>query len=120
MIAGLQATRYRRDPAKAEFSFFEITPYGLAYLAFGFVYVMMFSGLLLPSGAVGGRNERGMRVVLRVKRGSKVVGKTLDDVGINTQRDLTVNALVRGGVIQHSPKGGVVLEVGDDIYVSAR
>eukprot|EP00878_Enallax_costatus_P032253 GHUV01035400.1.p1 GENE.GHUV01035400.1~~GHUV01035400.1.p1 ORF type:complete len:247 (-),score=37.48 GHUV01035400.1:590-1330(-) len=47
VISGMQARRYPGTP-DANFNFFDITPYGLPYGVWGFVYVLLIGIYLLP------------------------------------------------------------------------
>jgi len=49
---GLQEKRYAKDPAKAKYGFFEITPYGITYAVAGLLYLWLAAPRLLP-GASG-------------------------------------------------------------------
>ena len=49
---GLQEKRYAKDPAKARYGFFEITPYGITYAVAGLLYLWLAAPGLLP-GASG-------------------------------------------------------------------
>jgi di/tricarboxylate transporter len=72
VISGLQAKRYA-GTSDETFSFFDITPYGLPYGVWGFVYVLIFSRWLLPSDT-GSRPREDLLLAAEVGTDSQAVG----------------------------------------------
>ena len=90
--------RYGQEP----FSMFELAPVGIITLAAGMVYMLLIGRKMLPSR--GGEDSLTEQYQIReyisellVLPDSPLVGKTLDEAGLNTELELTVLGIVRDG-----------------------
>jgi di/tricarboxylate transporter len=81
---------------------FEFTRLGIVFLIVGLVYTLTFARRLLPSRSVVTSLTRKYHMgpyltELRVVKGSKIMGKTCREVGVNERYDVTALAIVRDG-----------------------
>lgn len=90
--------RYGQEP----FSMFELAPVGIITLAAGMLYMLLIGRKMLPSR--GGEDSLTEQYQIReyisellVLPDSPLVGKTLDEAGLNTELELTVLGIVRDG-----------------------
>lgn len=90
--------RYGQQP----FSMFELTTVGVITFAVGLFYMLFFGRLMLPNRGAGESltEQYQMREYvseLLVLPDSPLVGKTLDEANINTELELNVLGIIRGG-----------------------
>lgn len=96
--------RYGQQP----FSMFELTTVGVITFAVGLFYMLFFGRLMLPNRGAGESltEQYQMREYvseLLVLPDSPLVGKTLDEANINTELELNVLGIIRGGERLVSP-----------------
>mmetsp|Transcript_1987 Transcript_1987/g.5008 ORF Transcript_1987/g.5008 Transcript_1987/m.5008 type:complete len:991 (+) Transcript_1987:265-3237(+) len=105
VIAGLQAERAQIDPDVPVFGMFDITVYGVPYMIFGILYMLIFSPWLLPPTQEWGKcrsvppaeEHEELLVGLQVSRSSPVVGKTIEAAGLRALDGLFLASVERGG-----------------------
>lgn len=94
LYAALQADRYAEsDPKNAKFSFFDITPYGIIYAIFGFIYTVLASLFFLPNDDTTKHSD--LLFVARVPPLSPVVGRTIKEAGLTVVERLHLLAVER-------------------------
>ena len=79
VVSGLQSKRYAGTPAES-FNFFDITPYGVPYGVWGFLYVVIFSRWLLPKDT-GSRPREDLLLAAEVTPESQHVSVGVDRSG---------------------------------------
>lgn len=98
MIAGLQSKRYAGTP-DASFNFFDITPYGLPYGVWGFVYVLLIGVYLLPKDT-GSRPKEDLLLAAEVAPNATQVGFRLEFSKMHAAR--TGSAWYQASSLLHS------------------
>lgn len=122
-----------RSGGQETFGLFAVTPIGLALLAAGILYFVLFGKLVLP--AAGGTSSStqlqqalmqsyqlpGTLFELRVAAGSPLIGKTREEVGMHGRYHLSLVALEDGGEVLYAPwrhahfaRGQVLAVIGDE------
>lgn len=119
VVAGLQQDRYMElgQPENARFGFFDITPYGISYAVFGFLYIAIAARWLLPSGLMS-KQEHGLVMAMRIKPGSGMHHKTVRQAGLKGMEELFLVSVSRDGHMMHAVAPDFLLEEGDDMYFS--
>ncbi|KAG2451461.1 hypothetical protein HYH02_004059 [Chlamydomonas schloesseri] len=118
VIVGLQDARYTKAKkfADAKFQIFDIAPYGVPYALWGFVYILLTQGFLLPGNS--SRYAKDLLLAVRVLPSSSVVKKKLKDSGLLQQNGFSISAIYRNGQFIRNPEPSFVLDGGDIIYVA--
>mmetsp|Transcript_31488 Transcript_31488/g.93900 ORF Transcript_31488/g.93900 Transcript_31488/m.93900 type:complete len:792 (-) Transcript_31488:2155-4530(-) len=101
VIAGFQASAYPDDPRLADQSIFSITPYGISYAAWGFLFMMLFSQLLL-SGARSPVRATELLVGLLVPKGSRSAGASVASAGLRQLDGVYLVSITRGDTTLHA------------------
>lgn len=119
MVAGLQADRYNSldQPENATFGFFDITPYGISYACFGFIYIVIAARWLLPGGS-SSSTPQGILMAMRITTSSKLHQKTVVEGGLKGLRNLFLVSVGRNGHVTHAVGPDFMLEHGDCLYFS--
>ncbi|MDX1584053.1 MAG: SLC13 family permease [Thermoanaerobaculia bacterium] len=104
---------------------FDITVPGAILCAIGVVYLMTIGRHLLPirhadEDLVETYELRDYLTVLRVLPGSPYIGKSLRDSKFGEQLGLNVVAIDRRGNRIHAPRGGTVVEEGDELLAEGK
>ena len=114
------------------FELFDFTPLGAAVMVIGVLFVALFGRFLLPKRSTErGRNvsQRSLRnqyklhertFMMRVPRGSVLVGKTIAETRIGYATDLIILSLTRGGRSETLPGRQTVLQGGDGLLIQGR
>ncbi len=120
------------DAGYEPFELFDFTPLGLIILITGSLFVAYIGRHLLPSKAAEKDAARSVRdleaqyglhermFLLRVPAGSVVVGRTIDDVGLEWSAGLIMIALMRGGSTRSLPPRDTRLAANDLLLVQGR
>ena len=110
--------RYGQQP----FSMFELAPVGIITCSVGMIYMLLFGRLLLPSR--GGESSLAEQYNIReyvsellVLPDSPLVGKTLGEASLNTELDLNVIGIVRGGEKINAPSPNERIRRRDSLLV---
>jgi len=101
VVAGFQASAYPDDPRLANQSIFSITPYGISYAAWGFLFLMLFSQLLL-SGASAPLHATELLVGLLVPKGSRHIGMSVATAGLRQLDGVYLVSITRGDTTLHA------------------
>ncbi|SVB00882.1 uncharacterized protein METZ01_LOCUS153736 [marine metagenome] len=114
------------------FKLFDFTPLGGVIMIVGVLFVALLGRLMLPKTEIDrGRHQsqRSLRnryklqertFLLRVPRGSVLVGKTLAESRIGSSTGLIILALIRFGRSETLPSRQTILRGGDGILVQGR
>lgn len=107
---------------QAPFSMFELTSVGVIMFAVGMIYMLFFGRLMLPvRGAADSLTEqyqiREYISELLVLPDSRLVGKTLGEAKLNSELDLHILGIVRGGETIASPDPHERLQRRDSLLV---
>ncbi len=105
-------------------SIFDFTIVGLPMLVIGIVYLLLFGNRLLPSSNVYENEEQGFSreylVETQIKSSSKLIGKSVEDVGLRSLIGVYLVEIVRlnGGISPVNPEeilqdGDVLIFAGD-------
>lgn len=119
---------------QAPLSFFAFFPVGIAMLIVGVVFMATYGRRLLPARGTGRVASSGMAwrdlhetyqlpqrlFRLRVRPGSALSGKTLDQASLGDAFGITVLAIARGRRRIHAPSRREELRAGDLLLVEAR
>ncbi|PNW74959.1 hypothetical protein CHLRE_12g502600v5 [Chlamydomonas reinhardtii] len=118
VIVGLQDARYAKSKQvdQAKFQIFDIAPYGVPYALWGFVFILLAQGFLLPGNS--SRYAKDLLLAVRVLPSSSVVKKKLKDSGLLQQNGFDVTAIYRNGQLIKISDPSIVLDGGDILYVS--
>ena len=100
----------------------ELTPVGIPVLAAGLLYMWFFGQRLIPERPAEQTlaDTFGLRpylAELRIAEDSTLVGNTLAQSGLGRVYDLTVLAIIRGGVRRLDPSANSKLREGDTLLV---
>ncbi|GAQ88449.1 Na+/dicarboxylate [Klebsormidium nitens] len=119
VIAALQERRYAKTrPNDANFNFFEITPFGVAYAIFGMCYTLMASPFLLPGEDT--KRHSDLLFVAKIRLDSPVANKTVLEAGLRSLERLFLVAVERQGHVSHAVGPDFFLESGDLLYFSGQ
>lgn len=119
------------------FGFFEFTPVGAVMLVIGIVFMVLFSGRLVPERSTpdGGRPSEGpdwlelfrdytldtQLARLRLPPGAALSGRSVLDTGLRSELGITILAIAsdtRGGRKIRPAEPGSIIRSGDELYVS--
>src|SRR4029079_6390074 len=110
--------RYGQQP----FSMFELAPVGIITFSVGMIYMLLVGRRLLPSR--GGESSLAEQYHIReyvsellVLPDSPLVGKTLDEASLNTELELNVIGIVRGGEKINAPSPSERIRRRDSLLV---
>ena len=110
---------------QAPFSMFELAPVGIITFSVGMIYMLLIGRRMLPSR--GGEesfteqyNIRDYISELIVLPDSPLVGKTLDEAGINTELQLTILGIVRDGERISAPGSSERIQRRDSLIVEGK
>jgi len=120
-----------REHGLEPFELFDFTPYGLALLAVGMLFMATIGRRLLPkrpSGLSEARPEDPSRVYrlherlfsIRLPESSELAGRTLGETRLGTALGVQVVAVVRNGRKNMAPGAETRLEGGDVLLVQGR
>ncbi|KAF5840821.1 hypothetical protein DUNSADRAFT_15363 [Dunaliella salina] len=126
VVAGFQESRYADDPRLSSTGIFDIAPIGIAYAAWGLIYILLFSGWGLPGHAPpkgtlqreGGQQEEeeDLLLGLRVPKGSQHAGFSVSEVGLRGLEGLFLVSVSRQGKVIHAVGSDFVLKEDDILY----
>lgn len=114
-------TRYGQEP----FSMFELTSVGIIVFGVGMIYMLFIGRPMLPNRGGGESLTESYSIreyisELVVLPNSRLVGKTLGESNINTELDLNVLGIIRGGQKQIAPRAYERLEKNDLLIVEGK
>jgi di/tricarboxylate transporter len=109
----------------APLSMFELTPVGLAIVAFGMIYMLFIGRKLLPRREATDEfteqySIRDYISEVLVLRGSRLVGKTLREANLLAELDLSVIGIIRDNHQRLAPAPHEVIEEGDLLIVEGK
>lgn len=81
---------------------FDIAPYGLAYAAWGIIFLVSFSRLLLNGDDKSKKGQEELLVGLLVPKGSPLAGATIESAGLRNLEDLYLVSVTRDDTILHA------------------
>lgn len=126
----LLAAQVLEERKLVPFGLFEFTPFGLALLGVGILFMITIGRKLLPRGAGMADVERAdLAIVYRLEErlfgvsvpaGSSLAGRTLADARLGAVLGVQVVAIVRKGQEQLAPAPSTKLEEGDRLVVEGR
>ncbi len=106
----------------APYSMFELTPVGVITVAVGLIYMLFVGIKLLPTR--GGEDSLTEQYQIReyisellVLPGSHLVGKTLEEADINSEMELNVLGIIRGGEENIAPGSYEQIQANDSLIV---
>lgn len=109
-----------RQAGEPGFTLFEFSELGMVFLAFGATYLLVTSPFLLPdreAPSLPQADELGKYVTeLKVPEGSKLVGRTVAEVGAVENHKVYVLELIRGETLHWAPRA-TAIEAGDVLLV---
>lgn len=109
-----------KDLGHPGFGLFEFTPLGLIVMSVGFTYMLLFRRFLLPNHSIAPLTEaydlRKYITELRVMPGSPLIGKSVNESGLDREHSVYVLELLRGTEKHWSPRAERLLE-GDLLLV---
>uniref|UniRef100_A0A7S3R255 RCK C-terminal domain-containing protein n=1 Tax=Dunaliella tertiolecta TaxID=3047 RepID=A0A7S3R255_DUNTE len=115
VIAGLQQERFPNDPELSNFGIFDISVYGIAYAAWGYTFLLLFSKPILQ--ASNGKNKEARReellVGLQIPSASKYTGMSVAKAGLRGLDGLFLVSVNRNGETIHAVGPEFVLQEGD-------
>eukprot|EP00798_Chlamydomonas_sp_ICE-L_P007288 gene7288-403_t len=109
VIAGFYEDYYPDEPP---IGIFDISLYGLAYAAWGFSFMIMFSSYFSGEGGTSSQ-ESDLMVGLKVPKDSPLVGVSVEAAGLRHLEGLFLVTVTRGGNILHAVGPEVILEEDD-------
>jgi di/tricarboxylate transporter len=121
----LLASGILRDAGHAPIGMFELAAVGLPILAFGSLYLVLFSNKLLPhretlTSILSDEERKEFMTEAFVRQGSELQGQTAAESGMLKGRGIRLLEIVRHGVaVQGDPKK-TPLEVGDRLVLACR
>jgi di/tricarboxylate transporter len=105
----------------APLGMFELTPVGIPILIVGLLYMFFVGRHLIP---VRDEEETGMTEEIlsycsefEVKEDSPCQGKTLDEIGLGQEYDLTILRIVKEPGYHIEPRANTVLQTGDKVLI---
>ncbi|MFN3964969.1 MAG: SLC13 family permease [Silanimonas lenta] len=109
-----------RQAGEPGFTLFEFSELGLVFLGFGVAYLLVASPFLLPereAPSLPQAAELGKYVTeLKVPEGSKLVGRTVAEIGAVENHRVYVLELIRGETLHWAPRA-TAIEAGDVLLV---
>lgn len=109
-----------RQAGEPGFTLFEFSELGLVFLGFGIAYLLIASPFLLPereAPSLPQATELGKYVTeLKVPEGSKLVGRTVAEIGAVENHRVYVLELIRGETLHWAPRA-TAIEAGDVLLV---
>ncbi len=113
--------RYGQEP----FSMFELAPVGIITFSVGMIYMLIIGRLWLPNrgGEASLTDQYEIREYiseLLVLPDSPLVGKTLDEAGLNTELDLNVLGIIRDGEKINAPGSSQRIQRRDSLIVEGK
>lgn len=104
-----------------QIGFFEVGILGLPVTICGFIYILLFSNLLLPVRSVGAesfaKHPREYTAAVRVREKSPTVGKTMEEAGLRHLPNVYLMEIQReSGEILPAPPSTTILNAGDLLY----
>ncbi|GIX38102.1 MAG: membrane protein [Silanimonas sp.] len=109
-----------RQAGEPGFTLFEFSELGLVFLGFGVAYLLVASPFLLPereAPSLPQAAELGKYVTeLKVPEGSKLVGRTVAEIGAVENHRVYVLELIRGETLHWAPRA-TAIEAGDILLV---
>lgn len=109
-----------RQAGEPGFTLFEFSELGLVFLGFGVAYLLVASPFLLPereAPSLPQAAELGKYVTeLKVPEGSKLVGRTVAEIGAVENHRVYVLELIRGETLHREPRA-TAIEAGDVLLV---
>lgn len=117
VVSGLM-TQFELEPI----GMLELTPVGLPILIIGLVYMQFFGQRLIPERPTPKTltdlfELRPYLTELYISEDSSLVGKTLGELGLGRNFDLTVLVIIRNGKQRLEPSAETVLQAGDVLLV---
>jgi di/tricarboxylate transporter len=115
-------SRLRQELVGQPFSMFDFAPVGIGITLAGLVF-LTFGWRLLPEKATG-RRDRPFEIAdyateVRVREGSRLVGKTVADLEHLADAEITVVALIRSDDQRYVPAANWSLNAGDVLMLQA-
>lgn len=111
-----------RDNGLAAFSIFEVTPLGLAVVAWGMVYLGFVAPHLLPdrdsmSSLLSGRTGMKFFTEVALPEDSALIGSRVTDVELFKREGVRLIDVLRGDISLRRDLGSVELEAGDRVVL---
>ncbi|KAG1656604.1 hypothetical protein FOA52_008427 [Chlamydomonas sp. UWO 241] len=113
VIVGFQAKEFPDDPSFTNPGIFDISPYGLAYAAWGFIFLMLFSEPLLKSKTVPMQTSEDLLVGLLVPKGSRHAGESVASAGLRHLKGVFLVSIKRGQGTLHAVGPETILQEHD-------
>ncbi|KAG1664160.1 hypothetical protein FOA52_012241 [Chlamydomonas sp. UWO 241] len=102
VVTGFQAKEFPDDPRLTNPGIFDITPYGLAYAAWGFTFLMLFSKLLTKGKSARVLKSEELLVGLMVPKGSRHVGVSVASAGLRHLEGVFLVSITRDSETLHA------------------
>jgi di/tricarboxylate transporter len=104
---------------------YEISRIGVPILFVGAIYLVLFSGKLIPkretiSSILSDDERKEFITEAFVRHGSSLIGETLDDSGLLKERHLRILEIVRNGIALPGNPRKIKLSAGDRLVLSCR
>jgi di/tricarboxylate transporter len=104
---------------------YEISRIGVPILFVGAIYLVIFSGKLIPkretiSSILSDEERKEFITEAFVRHGSPLIGETLDDSGLLKERHLRILEIVRNGIAVPGNPRKIKLSAGDRLVLSCR
>jgi len=118
----LIVSSFRESAIGQPFGMFDFAPVGLAVAIAGLLFMLLIGVRLVPSdrrraaGAEAALNITDYRTEARAEKGSKAIGRTIEEIESPAEGDVLVLALLRGDSRYSEPRGEQVVEE-DDVLI---
>ncbi len=114
-----------RTGGLAPFTIFEVTPLGLVLVAWGMLYLYLFSSRLLPdrmsmAAMLTDRSKKKFFTEVVVPPGSDLVGREVMDVQLFKRAGVRLVDVIRGDLSLRRGLEGVVLQTGDRVVLRTK
>lgn len=128
----LLVTDYLRISGLTPFKLFDFFPVGIFVFTSGLLFVGVLGRLFLPKrdpksetiSSTAKLNEQyalqERTCVMKVRKGSSLIGKTLAHTNLGAAAGLTIFAVIRNGITQLAPDSDTVLLEGDQLIVGGK
>lgn len=115
---------YRSTYSSTPFSMFDFTPVGIGVSLVGLAYILLIGWRLIPQRKHRSSTDELFQMKeytseVRVREGSKIVGKPLSDLEALAKSDLSIIALVRGEKKLLAPLGFETIWANDVLIIEA-
>jgi len=112
------------DAGLRPFGMFEFSLLGIILFVAGSLYLFTVGQRAMPERVPAGSKAQGFNInrylsELRVGKGSRLIGKTLEQAALAEKHDVEILAQVRDGVVREVPEGHSVIREGDRLLVRA-